>query len=584
MWDYDGSVAFLGTWGRFQLMVFFLLCSTILPNGTGSFSLVFITDTPRHRCRITEVNLSQEWREAAVPLEVVDGEPQPSRCRRYRLDLLRNLSAGGLLPGLDVNLSSLEQEDCVDGWVYGTEVYQSTVVSEFDLVCSQRWKQPFTATIFFLGVLVGSFFSGVLADRFGRKVVLFSTIMIQAVFTLVQIAAPSWEVFCFFLFCSGLGNISNYVSCFILGTEILTGNARVIYSSAAASLGFTLGYMMLPLFAYFLRSWKTLLLAIGLPGLFYIPLWWVLPESPMWLLSQGRVMEAEAIVKKAAKMNRLVAPEKIFGDFELNANEESPVKRYTILDLVTKRSTAMTTVLLCWVWFTLNICYFGLSLNTSHLHADPYISCFLSAVVEMPAYVSCSLAIRYLPRRLAVVAAFLTMGLALLFIQLVPQSILGLAVALEMLGKFAATAGTSLLYAFTAELYPTGLRNTASGTCVMVSRTGSCLAPFLIQMSKHFSGKEVGGAKHSLTLTVGTTQTSTSSICRISPWALWPCFLSWQRSSCQRRLGDRFPRPLNRCKRGKNVQIHKCLLKTTVNIVITQWLLPTNCITGLCNM
>ncbi|XP_061606956.1 solute carrier family 22 member 4-like isoform X2 [Phyllopteryx taeniolatus] len=486
MWDYDGSVAFLGTWGRFQLMVFFLLCSTILPNGTGSFSLVFITDTPRHRCRITEVNLSQEWREAAVPLEVVDGEPQPSRCRRYRLDLLRNLSAGGLLPGLDVNLSSLEQEDCVDGWVYGTEVYQSTVVSEFDLVCSQRWKQPFTATIFFLGVLVGSFFSGVLADRFGRKVVLFSTIMIQAVFTLVQIAAPSWEVFCFFLFCSGLGNISNYVSCFILGTEILTGNARVIYSSAAASLGFTLGYMMLPLFAYFLRSWKTLLLAIGLPGLFYIPLWWVLPESPMWLLSQGRVMEAEAIVKKAAKMNRLVAPEKIFGDFELNANEESPVKRYTILDLVTKRSTAMTTVLLCWVWFTLNICYFGLSLNTSHLHADPYISCFLSAVVEMPAYVSCSLAIRYLPRRLAVVAAFLTMGLALLFIQLVPQSILGLAVALEMLGKFAATAGTSLLYAFTAELYPTGLRNTASGTCVMVSRTGSCLAPFLIQMNIYF--------------------------------------------------------------------------------------------------
>ncbi|XP_061558439.1 solute carrier family 22 member 4-like [Phycodurus eques] len=478
MWDYDGSVAFLGTWGRFQLMVFFLLCSTILPNGTGSFSLVFITDTPRHRCRITELNLSQEWREAAVPLEVVDGEPQPSSCRRYRLDLLRNLSAGGLLPGLDVNLSSLEQEDCVDGWVYGTEVYQSTVVSEFD--------QPLTATIFFLGVLVGSFFSGVLADRFGRKMVLFATIIIQAVFTLVQIAAPSWEVFCLFLFCSGLGNISNYVSCFILGTEILTGNARVIYSSAAASLGFTLGYMTLPLFAYFLRSWKTLLLAIGLPGLFYIPLWWVLPESPMWLLSQGRVMEAEAIVKKAAKMNRLVAPEKIFGDFELNANEESPVERYTILDLVTKRSTAMTTVLLCWVWFTLNICYFGLSLNTSQLHADPYISCFLSAVVEMPAYVSCSLAIRYLPRRLAVVAAFLTMGLALLFIQLVPQSILGLAVALEMLGKFAATAGTSLLYAFTAELYPTGLRNTASGTCVMVSRTGSCLAPFLIQMNIYF--------------------------------------------------------------------------------------------------
>lgn len=70
----------------------------------------------------------------------------------------------------------------------------------------------------------------------------------------------------------------------------------------------------------------------------------------------------------------------------------------------------------------MSICYYGLSLNTSQLHSDPYISCFLSAVVEVPAYLSCSLAIRYLRRRLSVLAVFLIMGLALVSIQLVPQS------------------------------------------------------------------------------------------------------------------------------------------------------------------
>ncbi|XP_077402943.1 solute carrier family 22 member 4-like [Vanacampus margaritifer] len=486
MQHYDSSVAFLGTWGRFQLLVFFLLCSTALPNGMGAFSFVFLTDTPQHRCRIPEANLSREWRQAAVPLEVADGEPQMSGCRRYRLDVLRNLSADGLLPVRDVNLSSLEQEDCADGWVYDTDVYQSTVVSQYDLVCSQHWKQPLTSTIFFLGVLVGSFISGVISDRFGRKPVLFATLIIQGVFTLLQMAAPSWEVFCFFLFCNGLGSISNYLSCYVLGTEILTGNARVIYSSMGVVIGFALGYMMLPLFAYFLRSWKTLLLAMGLLCFIYIPLWWILPESPMWLLSQGRVTEAEAIVRKAAQMNRVVAPEKIFGDSKLQANEERPVERYTVLDLVMKRRIAMTTILLCWVWFTLSICYYSLSLNTSQLDVDPYISCFLFAAVEVPAYMSCSLAIRYLPRRLAMVVIFLTMGLTFFSIQLVPQSIVALALALEMLGKFGASAGLSLLYAFTIELYPTGLRNTASGICVMVARVGSCIAPFFMELNIYF--------------------------------------------------------------------------------------------------
>ena len=58
------------------------------------------------------------------------------------------------------------------------------------------------------------------------------------------------------------------------GTEILTGNVRVMFSSLGVSLGFAVGYMTLPLLAYFLRDWKSLLLAISLPGLLYLPLWW----------------------------------------------------------------------------------------------------------------------------------------------------------------------------------------------------------------------------------------------------------------------------------------------------------------------
>ncbi|XP_034062373.1 solute carrier family 22 member 5-like [Gymnodraco acuticeps] len=70
MKDYDESTAFLGQWGRFQQVVFFLLCASIVPNGVGVFSVVFLTDIPRHHCLIPEENLTQDWRDAIIPIEV----------------------------------------------------------------------------------------------------------------------------------------------------------------------------------------------------------------------------------------------------------------------------------------------------------------------------------------------------------------------------------------------------------------------------------------------------------------------------------------------------------------------------------
>uniref|UniRef100_A0A3Q1G9D7 Solute carrier family 22 member 5-like n=1 Tax=Acanthochromis polyacanthus TaxID=80966 RepID=A0A3Q1G9D7_9TELE len=473
MKDYDTTVAFLGQWGRFQLIFFFLLCSTIVPNGLGAFTLIFLTDVPSHQCLVSDTNITEDWRKSIIPVEV-----KLSSCSRYRLDVVRNLSALGYIPGRDVNLTDLEQEGCVDGWSYSKDIYQSTIVSEFDLVCTDQWKRPFTTLVFFLGVLFGSVFSGQLSDRYGRKPVLFATMAVQTVFVFVQAFATSWVVFIVLLFFNGLAQI-NYLSALVLGAEVLTGNERVLFSSLGSCLSFAIGYMTLPLFAYFLRDWKSLLYALSVPSVVFIP------ESPRWLISQGRVEEAEAILRKAAKWNKVQVPKTIFEDCNVTKTRTHSKEQYTVLDLLRLRSVRATTLIVC--LFSLCVGYFGLSFNAAQLHGDPYISCFLAAVVEIPAYISSWVALRYFPRRLSLVGCFLLGAMPLFFIQLVPEDLPNLSLTLELVGKYAFTTGISLIFAYVAELYPTVLRNTATGICMAVSRMGSCISPFVLNLRVYFT-------------------------------------------------------------------------------------------------
>lgn len=70
MKDFEEVTAFLGHWGRFQKVVFFLLLASTIPNGLGIVSIVFMTAIPKHQCKIPEVNLTQDWLSVITPVKV----------------------------------------------------------------------------------------------------------------------------------------------------------------------------------------------------------------------------------------------------------------------------------------------------------------------------------------------------------------------------------------------------------------------------------------------------------------------------------------------------------------------------------
>lgn len=65
-----------------------------------------------------------------------------------------------------------------------------------------------------------------------------------------------------------------------------------------------------------------------------------------------------------------------------------------------------------------------------------------------------------------------------------PLGLSNLSMALEMFAKYTITITFSMMFAVTAELYPTLLRNTAVGICSTVGRLGNCITPYLITLSE----------------------------------------------------------------------------------------------------
>uniref|UniRef100_A0A8C4W2G3 Solute carrier family 22 member 6-B-like n=1 Tax=Gopherus evgoodei TaxID=1825980 RepID=A0A8C4W2G3_9SAUR len=278
--------------GFFQTILVALVFLPLLMVASHNFLQNFTAAVPRHWCYIpvgdnatTEVTGDQL--KIYVPM---DGNQEPDRCLRFSTPQWQLLAPNGT--------STNATEPCLDGWAYDRSVFNSTIITEWNLVCGQRTLKDFAQSIYMVGVLLGALVLGGLADRLGRRALLLWSLLQMGVMGTSAAFAPNLAAYCAFRFFSGMSTAGVILN----ALEWIPSQFRAMVSTIL-SCSLTLGQLFLAGLAYAIRDWRQLQLASSVPFfLFFLYSWWI-PESAHWLIVNHRPEKALRNLRWVAQIN-----------------------------------------------------------------------------------------------------------------------------------------------------------------------------------------------------------------------------------------------------------------------------------------
>lgn len=461
----------IGEFGRFQRKLFLLLSLPTIIVSMQKLAWVFLGARVDHRCR-----LPWEEENATFPLPPeVKNVTLPWDKKRSNYEQCYVWSGITEDP---LQRSNDSVEITCDHYVYDTSTYATSAVIDYELVCERAWLRATVQSVYMVGMLVGSYLFGDLSDRFGRKPVFLSALVLMVVVGVGQAAIPDYYAFTSLRFILGASLQGVFLVAYVMAME-LVGKKRRVLVGVLAQAFYTLGYFMAAFLAYGIESWRWLQITMTVPALLFIPYYWVVPESSRWLITKGRTAEARVILETAAKANKKeVSEEMILQALEMSkASKDGGKGNY--FDLFRYPNLRRKTLNLYFNWFVNSGVYYGLSLNTGNLGGNDYINFIISGAVELPAHAITIYLLDRVGRRLPLCSFLVLGGLALLSTMFIPKDLPWLLVVFAMFGKLCITASYAIIYVLTAEIFPTVVRNVGVGSSSMIARIGGALAPYI---------------------------------------------------------------------------------------------------------
>ncbi|VVE37544.1 Putative niacin/nicotinamide transporter NaiP [Pandoraea aquatica] len=348
------------------------------------------------------------------------------------------------------------------------------------------------------GYLVGSALAGFAADRYGRKKMIMLTLVLYSLFSASRgLVNDVWSFAAL-----------NFFTWLFVGAEssiVPPYLAELWPTRVRGKLGgwmmgfFALGIAVSPIWALNIIphwGWRAALF-LTLPFAIVVGLMRSgLPESPRWLLRRGRAAEAEAVLASIEqRVGRRLPDEAVVSSSvgTASAVKATPAKAWRARDLLSPRFRKVTLML--WAaWFAeYGVLYTFMTFVPTLLAMEGFsivksfefsIAIYASVI---PGYVFGGYVVDWLDRKPTAILAFI--GTAIFGTLFGLSTTSTTLMVFGGLTSFCLALGSTAIYSYTPELYPTEIRATGMGLASAWGRAGAILLLLVFGIFAVLKGK-----------------------------------------------------------------------------------------------
>ncbi|XP_074104422.1 organic cation transporter protein-like [Cotesia typhae] len=474
----------LGRGSKLLWIVFLLNVINSIVNALHTMSYIFIAEIPEHWCHIPEL-LDANWTS-----EQIQNISAGDKCLKYDYNYayLAHLGYENAIKHVEDLKFNTSLVSC-SSFIFD-ESGKSTIVNEWSLICDRKLYRANTYFVYSFGKLLGTGVLGIFADKYGRMKVIIIGLVLQSIAVPLTSIVPWFPGYILCELLIGISVSTIYSSGYTIMSEI-ANEKKMKMLGTIVDINWSLGTCLLIIISFYVTDWRNLQIILSLFTIPTIVLIWFVDESPRWLISQSRYDEAQKILEKYCEV--AITPALITASIPLTSipiehsitkekYQPSCMERYlgNIGILFADPIYRKKILIMYFSFFVCVMVSFYLVLNIDNFKINRYVFMTASAITETLSLLLVLVILKFLSSQKTTIILYWIASICMLSMIIIPKDNVYLILGLTVISKFSLSSTFTTNMLFSLKLFPSSVRNSALGTCLLMSQVGSMSSPYLV--------------------------------------------------------------------------------------------------------